>query len=100
MQRGLILPLLLPAMAAAQAQDFTYTNNNGTITITHYDGSGGNVTIPATINGLPVTCIGFQAFAFNNNLTGVTPPDRVTSIGDETFNQCRPDQRHPWQQRH
>jgi len=45
--------------AAVQAQ-FTYTTNNGTITITGYAGSGGvgAVTIPGTINGLPVTSIG------------------------------------------
>ena len=47
--------LALPA--AVQAQ-FTYTTNNGTITITGYTGSGGAVTIPGTINGLPVTSIG------------------------------------------
>ena len=34
------------------------TTNNGTITITGYTGPGGAVTIPGTINGLPVTSIG------------------------------------------
>jgi hypothetical protein len=47
--------LTLPAVVQAQ---FTYTTNNGTITITKYTGPGGVVDIPATINGLPVTCIG------------------------------------------
>ena len=37
---------------------YTYTTNNGTITITGYTGPGGAVTIPGTINGLPVTSIG------------------------------------------
>ena len=38
--------------------EFNYTTNNGTITITGYTGPGGAVTIPSTINGLPVTSIG------------------------------------------
>ena len=37
---------------------YLYTVNNGTITITGYTGSGGAITIPSTINGLPVTSIG------------------------------------------
>ena len=51
-----LLLLLLPTVT--QAQDFTYTTNNGTITITGYIGPGGVVTIPETINDLPVTSIG------------------------------------------
>ena len=34
----------------AQAQ-FSFTTNNGAITITSYTGAGGNVVIPAAING-------------------------------------------------
>ena len=35
--------LLMPSVAQAQ---FTFTTNNGAITITGYTGPGGNVTIP------------------------------------------------------
>ena len=59
----------------------TYTTNNGTITITGYTGPGGAVTIPSTINGLPVTSIGNYAFSNCTSLTSVTIPDSVTSIG-------------------
>src|SRR5712672_3501673 len=52
-----------------QAQDFSYTNTNGTITITGYTGPGGNVIIPGTIDGLPVTSIGVSALSFINNLS-------------------------------
>ena len=38
--KGLLL-LLLGLPAVTQAQDFNYTTNNGTITITKYIGSGG-----------------------------------------------------------
>jgi hypothetical protein len=41
---------------------FTFTTNNGVITITGYTGSNGLVSIPSIINGFPVTSIGFQAF--------------------------------------
>lgn len=66
---------------------FTYTTNNGTITITGYTGSGGAVTIPAIINGYPVTSIGEGAFAASS-LTSVMIPESVTSIGVQSFANC------------
>ncbi|MEK7677089.1 MAG: leucine-rich repeat domain-containing protein, partial [Verrucomicrobiota bacterium] len=81
---ALLLLLTLPAVVQAQ---FNYTTQNGTITITGYTGSGGAVTIPSTINGLPVTSIGDFAFQFAG-LTSVTIPDSVTSIGDYAFRTC------------
>ncbi len=94
---GLLLLLALPA--AMQAQ-YTYTTNNGTITITEYTGIGGDVTIPATINGLPVTRIGPRAFYGCSNLTSVTIPDSVTCIGEEAFVEClQADRSHDREQR-
>lgn len=85
----LLLPLLLLALPAVlQALDYTYTNKNGTITITKYMGSGGALDIPSTIDGLPVTRIGYQSFYFCTNLTSVTIPDSVTSIEKNAFNYC------------
>src|SRR5665213_2811651 len=79
--------LLLALSIAAQAQ-FTYTTNNGTITITGYTGPGGDVTIPATINGYPVTSIGNFAFSYCSSLTSVTIPNGIASIGDDAFLAC------------
>ena len=73
------VPLLI---AKSQAQDFTYTNTNSTITITGYTGPGGNVDIPANIDGLPVTAIGGVAFMGNTNLAAITIPDTVTNMED------------------
>ena len=58
-----LLVLLLLALPAVVQAQFTYTVNNGTITITGYTCSGsGAVTIPGTLGGLPVTIIGDGAF--------------------------------------
>jgi len=64
------------------AQDFEYTIANGSITITNYTGPGGNVAIPATIAGMPVTGIGGQAFLGRTTLTAITIPNSVTNIMD------------------
>jgi hypothetical protein len=57
----LLWAVLLALPAATQAQ-FIFTTNDGTITITDYIGSGGDVTIPDTTNGLPITGIAEDAF--------------------------------------
>jgi hypothetical protein len=82
-----ILTITLVLVIQVQAQ-FNYTINNGAITITEYTGSGGAVSIPSTINGLPVSGIGESAFYHRTNLTGVTIPSSVTSIGSYAFYFC------------
>ena len=83
----LSLLLLLALPAAVQAQ-FTFTTNNGAITITGYTGSGGSVTIPSSTNGYPVTSIGDYAFFSRISLTSVTIPSSVVTIGDYAFLGC------------
>jgi hypothetical protein len=82
----LLLLLILPHLVQAQ---FNYVITNGTITITKYTGPVTAVTIPDTINGLPVTSIDK---AFYNGatpgqgiLTSITIPDSVTSIEKYAF---------------
>ena len=101
----LVLTLLLCVMsAAAQAQSyftngfgvFGYTTTNGAVTITQFQGAGNiftgsnvNVTVPTTINNLPVTAIGQGAFAGDYmNLGSIIIPGSVTSIGDNAFTSC------------
>ena len=94
---ALLLFLHLPI--AVQAQ-YTYTTNNNTVTITSYTGScsaNSPVTIPETINGLPVTSIGdgvFQSAFYDcnyyndNNTFAVIIPPSITSIGNWAFYNC------------
>ena len=87
------LLLLLTLPAAVQAQ-FSYTTDNGTVTITGYTGPGGAFTIPSTIGRLPISSIGERAFA-GSGLTSVTIPNGVKSVGEGAVHELRqPDQRH------
>lgn len=85
---GGLLTLLCTLAVPAFAEDYTYSTNSGSITITGYIGAGGAVTIPGTINGLPVIRIGDDAFHGNINLTSIVVPDSVASIGDTVFVYC------------
>src|SRR4051812_26794308 len=84
--------MLLGRPQTVKAQ-FTFTTNNGTITITKYTGTNGVVVIPSASNGLPVTTIGSTAFAESLDgvprLTSVTIPNSVTSIGNSAFAGCK-----------
>ena len=50
--------------------------------------TSGDITIPATLGGLPVVSIGDWAFVDCAKLTSVTIPDTVTNIGDGAFQGC------------
>jgi hypothetical protein len=80
----LFLSGLLFLVATEARAQFTYTIINGTITITGYTGTNGDVIIPSTIGGLAVTSIGGSAFS-NSRLTNVTIPNSVTTIGGSAF---------------
>jgi hypothetical protein len=93
---------------------FEYTIVDGEVTITKYNCDalpGAEIAIPATIEGLPVTRIGYRAFyqclelfsvvvpdsvtvfdeqAFGGSgLTSIVIPDSVTELGYACFNGCR-----------
>ena len=82
----LLWAVLLAFPHASEAQ-FTFTTNNGAITITGYTGTSDALTIPDTINGLPVTSIGDEAFQFGN-FSSISIPTNVTSLGAESFSFC------------
>ena len=102
----------LPTYAEdGDAEQFSYTEQNDTVTITAYSGNSIAVAVPATINGLPVTAIadgvfeshtelvrlhiadgvqsiGAAAFRGCSGLLELTLPDSVTHIGDSAFERC------------
>src|SRR6266566_4307113 len=80
--------LLVSAWPPSLVAQFSYVTNNGSIVITAYSGPGGAVTIPSSINGLPVTGIGSSVFKQNFSLTSVMIPNTVTSIGNNAFDSC------------
>ena len=81
-QIWLLCAAILPAVAQAQ---FTFTTNNGAISITGYTGQPTTLNIPSSTNGFPVISIGNGAFTHCYSLTSVTIPNTVTSIGDDAF---------------
>ena len=83
-----------PITASAAGDTFTvgdieyYKIDSKTAGVYKYNGSGGNVTIPKTVNGLTVTKIGSRAFEnvnYPQKLGTVTLPDTITEIGDYAF---------------
>lgn len=98
-----ILALLLLSGLAAHADpfgDWWYYVINNEATITRYTGSGGAVTIPKKINGVPVKRVGEDStlctlrgepegvFPNSTSLTSITIPNSVICIGDNAFRGC------------
>jgi len=68
----------------------TYSLNDGgtSYSVIYPSCTAGDVVIPSTYNGLPVTSIGIFAFDECASLTSVTIPNSVTSIQSYAFKDC------------
>ena len=92
-----VLPFLFSVMAASlfaatQTIDgiaWTYSVSDGAATIESIPNeSTGDITIPSSLGGYPVTSIGHSAFSWCNSLTSVVIPEGVTSIVHTAFFGC------------
>jgi hypothetical protein len=83
------IAITLLSQGSSQAEDFGYTTNNGTVTITQYQGPGGAVVIPSSINQLPVVAIANYAFFYSGlHVTNIALPSTLTGIGEGGFDGC------------
>jgi hypothetical protein len=71
-----------------ETNTFVLTTNNSSTTITAYNGTNQQVSIPPVIAGLSVTAIGDNAFLGSDQLSSVSIPSSITNIGLGTFAGC------------
>ena len=79
-----------PSLPETDPSCFEVWSNDTSCTVTRYTGpETGTVVIPAKIDGMTVTKIGYCAFrGYGRGLTGIIIPDSVTEIEDEAFEDC------------
>ncbi len=74
---------------AEKYYDYSYiVLNDGTVELTQYEGNNEILFLPETINDMPITSIGKNAFTRCTTLSSVTIPESVTNIGDCAFMGC------------
>ncbi|MDE6835181.1 MAG: leucine-rich repeat domain-containing protein, partial [Ruminococcus sp.] len=68
--------------------DFIYKTYDDYVEITGCNKDATKAVIPDTIDGLPVTSIGYSAFENNSNLKSIIIPDIITDISSCAFEGC------------
>ena len=91
---GLELPKwseMFAARASALSENgYTYTVTSGKATITAVNSTiKGNVVLPDTLGGYPVTELGSKLFYGRTDLTGITIPKSVERIGNNAFEETK-----------
>lgn len=87
----IILAVCMCAFTASAENEgpYVYEIGNGEVTITRCDPSlEGDVIIPQTLGGIPVTRIGDGAFQSCEGITSIFIDDNITSIGKSAFAFC------------
>lgn len=85
-----LMAALLPLPANAGTYDvLTYEITDGEVTITDCaKDATGKVVVPDTIEGHPVTAIGWEAFDGQDQITEIVLPDSIKSIDSYAFRGC------------
>lgn len=81
----------MPLLAQAQqysAPWYYSVNPDNTLTITGYDGPGGSLIIPATINGMAATMVGSAAFSGKTGIQNIVISSGIVNIGSSAFANC------------
>lgn len=70
-------------------EPFAYLENgDGTVTLVSYEGDAGEVNVPSTADGMPVTVIGASLFAGHIEIESVVLPGSITVIDEHAFDGC------------
>lgn len=93
MKRNIAFAILLIALLftlslvslAGNYEDLTYEVKDGDVTITACDKEVTSVTVPAEIDGYPVTKIKNSVFMNCKKLKSVKLPDTITEMGNSAF---------------
>ncbi len=83
-------PLACFVAFAEEQNGFTYKITDGEATVTGYDEAivTGDVIIPDTLGGCPVTALDSMLFMLDDKITSVDIPNSVTTIGKSAFYCC------------
>lgn len=73
---------LFDSVRVADENELTFTVANGEATVTAYTGPGGEVHVPGTLGGAPVTAIADGAFAGIDDLETLCLPESVRTFGE------------------
>lgn len=71
-----------------QCGDYGYRAVENGAEIIEYHGQGGEISLPETLDDLPVTSVGLCAFIMRADLTAVTLPGTIRHIGGSAFEGC------------
>ena len=82
----MILMLALCVRALADEPEWVYSYNQDGVGV--YNGAGGDVTVPGTLEDKTVYALGDGVFRNMDSLTALTLPESVRSIGSSCLNNC------------
>jgi len=69
--------------------DLSYSISEGKVTITDCsEAATGEIVIPDTIEDYPVTSVDYRAFCNCTQITGITVPQSVVTVGNYAFQNC------------